>query len=83
MFLNADSKFFVNTSINMEMTSHTEIGGLDGSSNFNFAVGIGYKFKDKLSIEIRKESNQNILNNYNTWEGKFSNASLILGYTIL
>lgn len=63
---------------------------LDGSEYHSFDLtkgksiffGIGYKYKDKYSIEIQKGTNRDIMN-YPSWDSKYSVLSLMIGYTLI
>lgn len=95
MFLNKDSKLFLdafispNLSLNSEIDfeRHTdnyldlEIYDLEIKSSFNFVVGMGYRYDNKYSLELRYKKNPNLLNYYNYWESDYNQISLILGYT--
>ncbi|WP_299061246.1 hypothetical protein [uncultured Polaribacter sp.] len=53
----------------------------DISTVLNYSLGIGYKYKDKISLEIRTFTNRDLLG-YSARVGDFQSSSLILGYTI-
>lgn len=91
-YLNNNSKIFANFSytfnirsdatIDFERGDGKKLDGLDGKSGNNFAFGIGYKFKDRYSLEIRYLTSRQILQNYVSWNSKLQTTSFILGYTI-
>ncbi|MEO8774008.1 MAG: outer membrane beta-barrel protein [Gelidibacter sp.] len=91
-FLNKDSKIYANISytfnvrsdvlIEFERGDGLSLGKLKGQSGSNYAFGIGYKFKDRYSLEIRYLSSREILTNYMAWDSKLQTTSFILGYTI-
>ena len=87
-FLNNDSKIFINGflvpefnfSSTIKFSDNSDVLDIDVSSAF--ALGIGYKFKNKYSIEYRYTTNKNLLSRYDGKpEAKFMNSSLIFGYT--
>lgn len=90
-FINENSKVFINFSyaVNFDLNSSLELSRLDGSildtfemnTSQNLAMGIGYKFMNKYSLELRFYTNREILNN-NLWGSDFKNASIIIGYTL-
>lgn len=92
LFLNDNSKLFINASYVMvfDNSSTIEFNRNDGSnlksidiiSGGNLSLGIGYKFKDKFSVEMRNQTNREILNTQPNWSSDFKTFSIILGYTI-
>ncbi len=89
MFLNENSKFFVNGSYGFDIYSKSNI---EFPLNFtlrtfeieaigNLAIGGGYKFKDKYSAEFRYHVNRNALGD-DTWNSELRTFSFILGYTL-
>ena len=48
----------------------------------NFAFGAGYKLNNKYSLEIKYQTNRNILRENPYWTGKYQSTSVILGYTL-
>ncbi|MEO9076847.1 MAG: outer membrane beta-barrel protein [Gelidibacter sp.] len=91
-FLNNDSKIFANISYSFNVKSDVSIEfergdgikltPLNGKSGNNYALGIGYKLKDRYSLEIRYLTSREILENYMAWDSKLQTTSFILGYTI-
>lgn len=84
MFLNENSKFFVNSSLVFDIPLNSEITGennFEVSSVLNYSLGIGYKFKDKISLEFRTFTKRDLLG-YFTRTGDFSSSSLVIGYTL-
>lgn len=93
MYLNKNSKLFINYSlvfnftINSKIRPTTEFSNIelnydDGRSDHDVAIGIGYNYNNKLSIEARLSTGRDLLNNSAGTESYFSDFSLILGYTI-
>lgn len=90
--LNSKSKIFINAqySINLDLNSSFNLERIDGSkiyndinikSNSNFVLGAGYKY-DKYSLEVRYNTNRNILSDYAFWNSNYNYASIIFGYTL-
>jgi hypothetical protein len=90
-FLGSNSKVFLNFAglisipINSEIRITRDFGTIrtfDIASNGNFALGAGYKFKDKLSVELRGQ----LLEGYATKAPRIITGhkvySLIFGYSI-
>ncbi|HTO14446.1 MAG TPA: outer membrane beta-barrel protein [Edaphocola sp.] len=91
-FLNENSKIFINASYifdsrlkySAEFTrkDNSNLYSLDIKSTLNLGFGIGYKQNDKYSLELRLQTNRNILANYVYWDSDYKNLSLILGYSL-
>jgi hypothetical protein len=86
-YLKEHSKIFVNASYGPDISIHSNINYNNGwsyeiSSGANFALGLGYKFHDRISIELRYLTSQSLLR-YGYWDSDYKTVSLILGYTIL
>ncbi|WP_010177580.1 autotransporter outer membrane beta-barrel domain-containing protein [Aquimarina agarilytica] len=92
-FLNKHSKIFINASyvinfnlkqptIQFKRPDNTPLSSLEINSRNNFAFGIGYKLKNKYSVELRFFTNRNILSDFVAWNSDYKNTSVILGYTI-
>ena len=90
-FLNENSKIFTDFSylINFNLNSSFELSRMDGSNldtlnirtSNNVAVGLGYNFSDKYSIELRYHSKRNLLNNNISWNSEYENLSIVMGYS--
>lgn len=92
LFLSKDSKLFINASYVVDFSFNSSLSVMKGTNNIiydnleskpkgNFAFGIGYKFKDKYSLELRHQSERLILPNF-IWESKYKALSFIIGYTL-
>jgi hypothetical protein len=94
LFLNNNSKIFINASIifdlslksSIEFTGDTgsagNISSLEIKSESNFALGIGYKQNDRYSLEIRYQTNREILSNISAWSSGYKTLSIIFGYSL-
>jgi len=91
-FLNNSSKIFINASYIFDFSSKSfiEFTRNDGSNlsvseigtSSNLAMGIGYKQNDRYSLEIRYQTNRDILGNYLFWNSKYKTLSIIFGYSL-
>lgn len=92
VFLNENSKFFANTSFiydnilssNIKMTrpDGNLFKSLDVMTSIDMAIGMGYKYKDKYSCELRYQFGRDIIGNYRAWESKLNSFSIVFGYTL-
>jgi len=48
----------------------------------NFALGAGFKYNKKLSMEIRYHTPRHFLKTYSSWSSEYRNLSVMFGYTI-
>ena len=87
-FLNADSKLFANVSyvIDIDFNSIILLGSsaannIDINPAGNIAMGMGYKFQNKFSVEARYQTKRNVLVNYIFWSSEYKTMSLIFGYS--
>lgn len=82
LFLNNNSKIFINGSFIYDIVLNSKVRNLDASSSVNLAMGLGYNYNQKYSIEFRYHTNRDILKDYVAWNSDFKTISLIFGYTI-
>lgn len=91
-FLNKNSKIFVNTSYIFDLSlkssiEYTRVDGsnlssLDSDTQNNLAFGIGYKKNDRYSLEIRYQTNREILSSYKYRNSDYKTLSIIFGYSL-
>lgn len=86
-FLNKNSKLFLNTSFIIDLTKNSIIDyesqtDLDIKTTSNMALGFGYKYNDKYSLEFRYHTKRQLLSNYVSWQSTYKTVSVILGYTL-
>lgn len=87
LFLNNDSKIFINTAFVLALDLDSKIKfnlrpDLDDiGSKVYFLGGLGYNLKNKFSIEMRYYS-KDILSNYLFWKSDNKTFSIILGYNL-
>ena len=88
MFLNGNSKFFINASyvfdFALKSTIDFEYGSdLEIDPRSNLALGFGYKFMDRYSVELRYGFNREVLSNYSNYTSDYKSLSFLVGYTLL
>lgn len=82
LFLNNNSKIFINGSFIYDFVFNSKVRYLDASSSVNLAMGVGYNYNKKYSVEFRYHTNRNILTDYVAWSSDYKTISIIFGYTI-
>jgi len=87
MFLNDDSKLFVNASYIIDISGSDVIDyesglDLDITSRNNLGLGFGYKFKNRYSLEFRYHTTRELLGNYVFWSSNYNTFSVIFGYSV-
>lgn len=87
MFLNKNSKLFLNGALILDFPQNSDITferseNLAMSERSNFVFGLGYNYNSKYSIELRFHTYRNIIGNYTLWDSKYKSMSLIFGYTL-
>jgi hypothetical protein len=82
LFLNDNSKFFINGSFIYDINLNSKVRNLDTKSNANLAIGIGYNYNKTYSVEFRYHTNRDILTDYIVWTSDYKTISLIFGYTL-
>ncbi|RED25037.1 outer membrane protein with beta-barrel domain [Flavobacterium cutihirudinis] len=93
MFLNQNSKIFINALYSFEISGNSKIsytnmtpgsiakGDFESHSDTNFAFGLGYNFKSKFSVEARFNTKKELMD-YQTYSAKYNAVDFIVGYTI-
>lgn len=92
MFINPTSKIFINAAYAVDIASNTEINytiisnntktDYKSKSGANFAFGLGYNFKNKLSAELRLNTKKELMRDYTYYSAKYSAIDFIFAYTI-
>jgi hypothetical protein len=89
LFINDNSKLFLTAYLlnDLEMDAKLDNPRLPSSKLVinplsNAALGLGYKYNNKVSLEFRYDFDRELLRHYSL-KSDFSNISLILGYTFL
>ncbi|WP_461531956.1 outer membrane beta-barrel protein [Sinomicrobium sp.] len=91
-FLNEQSKLFVNAfyvmdvnmdgSMELKRVDSSVLNTLDVKGRNNLAIGAGYKFRDRYSVELRFQTSREVLNDYAFWSSNYQKLELILGCTL-
>lgn len=87
-FLNQNTRLFINGALILDFNDKSKIdfensNDLDiDTEKSNLAYGIGFKYKNKFSIELRNHTNKEVLNRYLNWGSDYKKISLIFGYSI-
>lgn len=86
LFLNKNSKFFVNGSIVLDISNDSKIyyknsADQEIDSKVSMAYGFGYNYLNRYSVELRNTS-RNILSIRNYSNPNYKSLSIILGYTL-
>lgn len=81
-FLNDKSKIFANGLFVYDLPLDSNVGRFDVSSSGNIAIGIGYNFNKKYSLELRYYTKRDFFRDYIAWGSKYNVASFILGYNL-
>ena len=92
LYLNGKSKLFtnisyvfdfsINSSIKFLRNDNTLLSELEIKSRGNLALGIGYKYKNRYSIEIRYNTNRDILSDYLYWSSNYNGLNIIFGLSM-
>ncbi|WP_035653316.1 hypothetical protein [Flavobacterium sp. ASV13] len=87
LFLNDNSKIFINAAyvlnLSGKFTLKSSLINLESKSENNFALGLGYNYKNKLSAEVRANLKKNLLREYTVFKTDYSTIDLLFTYTIL
>ncbi|UWX55080.1 hypothetical protein NYZ99_20775 [Maribacter litopenaei] len=86
MYLNANSKMFINAGYILAWSNGSRIDYNNGNfllfeNSSNFSFGLGYKYLDKYSLELNYNLDRGLLPPIGR-EAVFSGYSLIFGYTL-
>lgn len=92
-FLNNNASIFINISYIMDLSSNNSSLVFKRADNSifksyeietisNLGFGIGYKYNDKYSMEIRYLTEREILNSHADWGSEYKTLSIIFGYSI-
>ncbi len=91
-FLNNDSKIFTNFSFLIDLSVNSEISSIrtnntvantiEPSETTTIGLGLGYSFKNKLSVEMRYVPSKDLFNNFAAWNSNYNSLGLILGYNL-
>ncbi|WP_149276547.1 outer membrane beta-barrel protein [Pareuzebyella sediminis] len=87
-FLNKKSSIFVNGSVVFDLplnaiVDYDRVTDLEIKSSPNLAIGFGYKFKNKIGLELRWYSSRNVVRQWQNISSDYKAISAILGYSFL
>ncbi len=93
LFLNDNSKFFLNGSLILDISSESSIIYTRSDGSFlesipvadatgNLAIGLGYVYNNRYSVEIRYQLDRDILGDYRSWNSGYNTTAIIIGYSI-
>lgn len=71
-----------NSSIKFFRNDNSMISELEVLSRRNLALGIGYKYKTRYSIEMRYNTNREILSDYLSWSSNYNSLNVMFGISI-
>lgn len=90
-FINKNVKIFANGSLVLDLNSNStasvtrkdgsELNKLEIKSGINFGLGLGVKFMDKFSAEVRYQTPRGLLAENPNWGSSYQTTSLIVGYS--
>lgn len=86
-FINEKSKIFINGSFLFDFSRDSDINfdvrpDLEIESRYNLAFGLGYKYNDRYSLELRYLTDREVLWKDIAWSSNYNTFSVIFGYTI-
>ena len=88
LFLNENSKFFVNGSFVFDLINNNSIINFESGTNLeiktrtNLAFGLGYKYNDRYSLELRYQTSREVLSDFLFLSSDYQTFSVIFGYSI-
>ncbi len=86
MFLNKESKFFLNSSFIIDRVIGSSVKfnsfSLELESQPSLSFGAGYSYANRISLELRGITPRSVVNLYNYWGSAFQSYSFILGIKI-
>ena len=88
MYLNESSKVFVNAQFIVDIPFKKQIRvspfqNRQVSTRINYAFGVGFKPKERFSVELRYLTGRDLLSSYQELTTKYRTLSLIFGYSFL
>lgn len=93
MFLNQNSKIFINALYSFEISGNTKItytnmtpgsiskANFESHSDTNLAFGLGYSFKNKFTVEARFNTKKELME-YQIYSVRYNAIDFIFGYTL-
>ena len=84
LFLEASYVVMINLKSSVKFTEDTVFlpEEIDVNPSNGYAIGFGYKYDNKYSLQMRYYTKTQLFNDYVFWNSDYGNISVILGYTI-
>lgn len=88
IFLGDLSQLFLNVSYVVDLPLNARYERYGGASFFdidssnNLAFGAGYRYNDKIALELRYSTNRDLLNQFERYNTKYSGLSFVFGYSL-
>jgi len=86
MFLNNNSKLFINAALIFDLSSSKfdfeRLPDLDIRGDNNLVFGLGYKYRDRYSLEFRYATTRDLLSVQSSWSAGYKTSSVTFGYTL-
>lgn len=91
---NGSSKSFINAVANIDAAFNSKVyfannldnlmkdSGLTVNPRITLGIGVGHKYQDRLSIEVRYNLRRDGLSQYAFWTMPYTSLALIFGYTL-
>lgn len=86
-FLNDNAKIFLNGSFIAILSNNGSIIDFESERDLeirtenNFAFGLGYKYNDKYSLELRYQTPREVLDSFVFWSSNYQTLSMVFGYS--
>ncbi len=74
--------FTRDSAIDIIKTDNSAHSSLNINSGWNLAVGIGYKHKERYSLEMRYQLDRDILRDHASWNTHYKRLSVMFGYSL-
>lgn len=89
LFLNEKSTLFTNALLLLDFPikgtvigERSDLVDLEMTSRPSFALGAGYNYNSRFSLELRYLINREVLGKYTFWNSSYRTFSIILGYNL-
>lgn len=82
-YLNKQSKLLANIAIVFDFPIDSSLGTAEIESGRNFAFGIGYRYNEKYSLELRYQTKRELLVSSLNRSTEYNTTSIIFGYNFL
>jgi len=86
LFLNKNSKFFINAGFTFDAGKSKVVYDKDrvseSTAGSNLAFGFGYNFRDKFGVEARLNTKKDLMSEYSDLAANYGSVDFIFSYTI-